>query len=62
MATVLVVLKSSAMLPLVKLEESFVRDYEIALEIMNHYMPPGPGTAAIFAGGRCPRTSSRSRH
>src|SRR5215470_4863963 len=33
----------------------FFRDYEIALDIMSRYMPPGPGTAAIFAGGGVPK-------
>jgi deoxyhypusine synthase len=33
----------------------FFRDYEIALDIMGRYMPPGPGTAAIFVGGGVPK-------
>jgi deoxyhypusine synthase len=33
----------------------FFRDYEIALDIMSRYMPPGPGTAAIFVGGGVPK-------
>ncbi len=33
----------------------FFRDYEIALGIMGRYMPPGPGTAAIFVGGGVPK-------
>src|SRR5262249_11733881 len=57
MATFLVVLKCNAGLLLVKREEwsGFFRDYEIALDIMSSYMPPGPGTAAIFAGGGVPK-------
>jgi hypothetical protein len=57
MATFFVVLKCNAALLLVKLEEwaGFSRDYEIALDIMSRYMPPEPGTAAIFAGGGVPK-------
>jgi hypothetical protein len=33
----------------------FFRDYEIALDIMTRYMPPGSATAAIFAGGGVPK-------
>ncbi|HUO63987.1 MAG TPA: deoxyhypusine synthase family protein [Terriglobales bacterium] len=33
----------------------FFRDYDIALDIMSRYMSPGPGTAAIFAGGGVPK-------
>ncbi len=33
----------------------FFQDYEIALAIMNRFMPPGPGTAAIFLGGGVPK-------
>ena len=33
----------------------FFRDYEIALDVMGRYMPPGPGTAAIFVGGGVPK-------
>lgn len=33
----------------------FFADYEIALRIMTRYMPPGPGTAAIFLGGGVPK-------
>ena len=33
----------------------FFRDYEIALAMMNRYMAPGPGTAAIFLGGGVPK-------
>jgi deoxyhypusine synthase len=33
----------------------FFRDYEIALAMMNRFMPPGPGTAAIFLGGGVPK-------
>jgi deoxyhypusine synthase len=33
----------------------FFRDYEIALAVMNRFMPPGPGTAAIFFGGGVPK-------
>ena len=29
----------------------FFRDYEVALAVMNRFMTPGPGTAAIFFGG-----------
>ena len=32
----------------------FFRDYEIALAMMNRFMAPGPGTAAIFLGGGVP--------
>jgi deoxyhypusine synthase len=33
----------------------FFRDYEIALTLMNRFMAPGPGTAAIFLGGGVPK-------
>jgi deoxyhypusine synthase len=33
----------------------FFRDYETALAIMDRFMPPGPGTAAIFLGGGVPK-------
>ncbi len=33
----------------------FFRDYHLMLEIMNRFMPPGPGTAAIFLGGGVPK-------
>lgn len=33
----------------------FFADYELALQIMSRYMPPGPGTAAIFLGGGVPK-------
>ncbi|PYM88899.1 MAG: hypothetical protein DME08_26715 [Candidatus Rokuibacteriota bacterium] len=33
----------------------FFKDYEIALAIMNRFMTPGPGTAAIFFGGGVPK-------
>ena len=33
----------------------FFRDYEVALDVMSGYMPPGPGTAAIFVGGGVPK-------
>jgi len=33
----------------------FFKDYEIALAIMNRFMTPGPGTAAIFVGGGVPK-------
>src|SRR5262245_61774067 len=33
----------------------FFRDYDVALDIMSRYMPPGPGTAAIFVGGGVPK-------
>jgi deoxyhypusine synthase len=33
----------------------FFRDYEVALAVMNRFMPPGPGTAAIFFGGGVPK-------
>jgi deoxyhypusine synthase len=33
----------------------FFRDYEIALALMNRFMAPGPGTAAIFFGGGVPK-------
>jgi deoxyhypusine synthase len=33
----------------------FFRDYEIALTVMNRFMAPGPGTAAIFFGGGVPK-------
>src|SRR5262252_5561491 len=57
MATFLVALKSNSGLLLVKREEwsNFFRDYEIALDIMSCYMPPGPGTATTFAGGGVPK-------
>jgi deoxyhypusine synthase len=33
----------------------FFADYEIALSIMARYMPPGPGTSAVFLGGGVPK-------
>src|SRR6266545_4656274 len=33
----------------------FFADYEIALRIMARYMPPGPGTSAVFLGGGVPK-------
>jgi len=33
----------------------FFADYDIALRIMGRYMPPGPGTSAIFLGGGVPK-------
>ena len=33
----------------------FFRDYEVALAVMNRFMTPGPGTAAIFFGGGVPK-------
>lgn len=33
----------------------FFADYRIALEIMGRYMPPGPGTSAVFLGGGVPK-------
>jgi deoxyhypusine synthase len=33
----------------------FFRDYEVALAVMNRFMAPGPGTAAIFFGGGVPK-------
>jgi deoxyhypusine synthase len=33
----------------------FFADYEVALRIMSRYMPPGPGTSAIFLGGGVPK-------
>ena len=33
----------------------FFKDYEIALAMMNRFMAPGPGTAAIFLGGGVPK-------
>ena len=33
----------------------FFADYEVALRIMARYMPPGPGTSAIFLGGGVPK-------
>jgi deoxyhypusine synthase len=33
----------------------FFLDYRLMLEIMNRFMPPGPGTAAIFLGGGVPK-------
>jgi deoxyhypusine synthase len=33
----------------------FFRDYELALAVMNRFMAPGPGTAAIFFGGGVPK-------
>jgi deoxyhypusine synthase len=33
----------------------FFRDYEIALAVMNRFMAPGRGTAAIFLGGGVPK-------
>src|SRR5215471_10163611 len=50
MATFLVVLKSNAGLLLVKREEKFFRGYEIALDVISRYMPPGPSQAAGAQG------------
>jgi deoxyhypusine synthase len=33
----------------------FFADYALALRIMARYMPPGPGTSAIFLGGGVPK-------
>jgi deoxyhypusine synthase len=33
----------------------FFRDYAIALAMMNRFMRPGPGTAAVFFGGGVPK-------
>ena len=33
----------------------FFRDYEITIDVMGRFMPPGPGTAAIFVGGGVPK-------
>jgi deoxyhypusine synthase len=33
----------------------FFADYEIALRIMGRFMPPGPGTSAVFLGGGVPK-------
>jgi deoxyhypusine synthase len=33
----------------------FFRDYDTALAMMNRYMAPGPGTAAVFLGGGVPK-------
>jgi deoxyhypusine synthase len=33
----------------------FFADYELALRIMARYMPPGPGTSAVFLGGGVPK-------
>ena len=33
----------------------FFADYDLALRIMGRYMPPGPGTSAIFLGGGVPK-------
>src|SRR6266850_5608132 len=33
----------------------FFADYDVALRIMGRYMPPGPGTSAIFLGGGVPK-------
>ena len=33
----------------------FFEDYELALRVMNRFMAPGPGTAAIFLGGGVPK-------
>lgn len=33
----------------------FFADYELATGIMSRYMPPGPGTGAIFVGGGVPK-------
>ena len=33
----------------------FFADYEVALRIMSRYMPPGPGTSAVFLGGGVPK-------
>ena len=38
----------------------FFADYEIALRIMDRYMPPGPGTSRSSWAAACRRTSSRS--
>lgn len=33
----------------------FFRDYSVALAIMDRYMPPGPGTGAVYLGGGVPK-------
>jgi deoxyhypusine synthase len=33
----------------------FFADYQLLIEIMQGFMPPGPGTAAIFLGGGVPK-------
>jgi deoxyhypusine synthase len=33
----------------------FFRDYDVALAVMDRYMPPGPGTTAVFLGGGVPK-------
>ena len=33
----------------------FFRDYELALQVMDRYMAPGRGTAAVFVGGGVPK-------
>jgi deoxyhypusine synthase len=33
----------------------FFRDYAVALEVMDRFLPPGPGTGAIFLGGGVPK-------
>jgi deoxyhypusine synthase len=33
----------------------FFADYQLLIEIMHCFMPPGPGTAAIFLGGGVPK-------
>ena len=33
----------------------FFADYDVALRIMARYMPPGPGTSAVFLGGGVPK-------
>jgi deoxyhypusine synthase len=33
----------------------FFQDYAVALSVMNRFMAPGPGTAAIFLGGGVPK-------
>ena len=35
-------------------ERGLLRDYEIALDIMSRYMPPGPGIGGHLARGECP--------
>src|SRR5215831_18206149 len=63
MATFLVVLKSNAGLLLVKREEwsEFLRDYEIAPDIMRRYMPPGRAWRPSMRAAGCPTTSSDHR-
>src|SRR5262249_56687859 len=34
---------------------AFFADYQLLIEIMQRFMPPGPGTAAIFLGGGVPK-------